>query len=171
MSRQVICERCGAEVDVRGLASHRRSYACKVGYTQKKYAAKGYVVFRGLRSNSAYYIDGLFKKDIIGYYKRGWYNFYRYGYYGPSWLHPVWELATIVRTINRGKALEMYREAINLGRPGPMFEQLNHERDFILRLAYSDLKPRYKKHILAMLLEGDQVTAKATFELLSASSP
>lgn len=170
MSKLVTCERCGARIDARGMAGHRRSYACDVGYTRRKYAAQGYVEFDGLRSNSVYLVEGLFKRDVVGFYLAGRYSkAFSYGYYGPKWLYPVWRLAVTVDKIDRKTALDMYHEAISLGRPGPLFDKLYPESDFLQTVAVVDIKRRYKKQVLTLLLDGDLVTAKAMFELLCAA--
>lgn len=110
----VICPLCGCFVDARGLKSHQNSYRCIAQRTYQENTKQGLVIFKGLRENSPFLtlLPKLFKRDITGYHPGSiaMSGYFKMGYWGPEWLHPLWELYQKAPVTDKKTLLEMYQK-------------------------------------------------------------
>ena len=84
MTKAVICPRCGARVDSRGLQAHVGSKPCRVEETHRYMARRGYV--RTHHNSRLLRACGVrLEYDLIGYCKIGRRRVLAYGHWAPKW--------------------------------------------------------------------------------------
>jgi hypothetical protein len=167
----VKCPLCGCTVDARGLKSHQGSYECVTKSTYRENKAAGLTVFKYLRPNSPFFttFKDLFKRDIVGYTK-GWYRHrskFQYGYWGPQWLYPLWQLYGLASPQDRKLLITLYKrlnEADKLKELAQVIAGAYDDISVTLRQA-ANINSECRKLFWGKLCSGDILGAIAIIKL------
>jgi hypothetical protein len=151
-------------IDKRGLAAHKGSCKCYryvITKTINEHKNNGYVVFHRMGPTPKLLYDSkLFKRDIVGYYtdKRDKVKGFTYGYWGPKWLFPLWD---IKKYLSKQVFIQAFEQSIKNG-------CLTPEAQTILANQYvfkGDIPKRKKNKFAKMIMEGKVDEAVATIHL------